>query len=630
MLKKVIITNYLGETAEYKIEGVQSDDASGLLITSVDGLGPVKANINMMDLATTDGQLYNSARLSGRNIVIKALFTDATSIEDARLLSYKHFPIKSKVNIKVVTDNRTAETDGYVESNEPDIFSEREGCQISILCENPYFDGGKIGYTFGNTIPLFKFAFGNESLDEPLIKLSEEAEVTDERRIIYDGDADTGVEIEVSAPSDDILDTFKVTGIEITGNDGKKIGIDTSKMVNQVPNTSPTNAKRSECSFIMDDHRCKYIPIIPEPVTYAYPVFYKNEYHCFYSNGSDSFLHHMKLNSETRKWERLEDTTCLDGLTISTSWIVCLDDVIYRWYWSAHRIYRFNDQTNNWDIALRYTNDESADPYGHIAVAYNHAIHCFDVVQRGSSRVNVHHIFNGVRYYEASDSESMRNALGSSYLFGSASLGFSAMVLVYNNEIHILGGSIGISGGVSDKHVVFNGAGWSDLTNDKLPETNSFYLKTAVVYHDKIHFFSPSTIDGVEFKHTIWDYQNGWTGSYDTPYGFGSKETTNIVADSDYMYLLGSPHSDSAYQYTEEANNIKLIENDRLVINTNKGKKSITLYRDDNKYNVINALEKGSTWFQLHRGVNRLSYSAETGADDMQITISTNKWYEGV
>lgn len=200
MLKRVVITNYLGESMEYKIDGVQVDNPSGLIITSIDGLGPSKANVNMATLTTTDGNLYNSARLEGKNIVIKGEFTHASSIEEARLLSYRYFPIKKKVNVQVYTDNRSGEINGYVESNEPDIFSEHEGCQISIVCESATFSAiGESGITsgaFANVMPLFKFPFGNASLTEKLIKLGDIAE-TRETVIEYLGDYETGMEIHI-------------------------------------------------------------------------------------------------------------------------------------------------------------------------------------------------------------------------------------------------------------------------------------------------------------------------------------------------------------------------------------------------------------------------------------------------
>lgn len=175
MLKRVVITNYRGESIEYRIGDVMvrpdndpswvSMEQSGLLITDISGLGPVKANINMTELTTTDGGIYNSARLSTRNIVIKARFMHASSIEEARLLSYKYFPIKKKLKFYIETDNRKAEVEGYVESNEPDIFDEECGCQISVLCESAFFNAAGEGaeqiIKFSSTEPLFKFPLVN-------------------------------------------------------------------------------------------------------------------------------------------------------------------------------------------------------------------------------------------------------------------------------------------------------------------------------------------------------------------------------------------------------------------------------------------------------------------------------------
>ncbi len=167
MIKKITITNFQGESMDYLIDGVQQDNPSGLIITKIDGLGPVKADINMSNLVTSDGGLFNSARLNNRNIVITALFTHPTSIEDARLKSYKYFPIKKKLTFRIETDNRTAETTGYVESNEPFIFEEETYCQISILCEDSHFvdvsDLGREIISVSNTIKLFEFPFESGS-----------------------------------------------------------------------------------------------------------------------------------------------------------------------------------------------------------------------------------------------------------------------------------------------------------------------------------------------------------------------------------------------------------------------------------------------------------------------------------
>lgn len=61
MIKSVTITNYLGESV--KITLAEDDPEHGMIISSITGLGPPKANVSMTDLATMDGSLFNSARV---------------------------------------------------------------------------------------------------------------------------------------------------------------------------------------------------------------------------------------------------------------------------------------------------------------------------------------------------------------------------------------------------------------------------------------------------------------------------------------------------------------------------------------------------------------------------------------
>lgn len=202
MLKSVTITNYLGNRVTYKIEGADPEDGSGLLITEIEGLGPTKADINMTQLATADGGIFNSARVNSRNIVIKARFTHANTIEEARLASYKFFPIKQPVTFHIETDNRIAETTGYVESNEPVIFSDECEMQVSILCESPYFlsvsEDGKKETTFAGIDFLFEYPFENEDLHEPTLEFGNIVNKK-ENTVYYDGDAETGCIIQIHA-----------------------------------------------------------------------------------------------------------------------------------------------------------------------------------------------------------------------------------------------------------------------------------------------------------------------------------------------------------------------------------------------------------------------------------------------
>lgn len=221
MIKTVIITNYLGESVTITLS--EGDPEHGFLIEAIDGLGPAKADVHTTDLATNDGSLYNSARLNERNIIMKLIFGWAEnadtgmleSIETVRQRTYKYWPIKKPVEILIEADNRIVKTTGYVESNEPDIFSRQEGNSISIICPDPYFySAGEDGVNttvFYGVQPLFEFIFSNESLTEPLIEFGSIENET-EKTIYYEGDAEIGIVITIHAIGEADMITIYNTG----------------------------------------------------------------------------------------------------------------------------------------------------------------------------------------------------------------------------------------------------------------------------------------------------------------------------------------------------------------------------------------------------------------------------------
>lgn len=202
MIYSIVVTNYLGDRIKLELG---KPDVSGFLIKSITGLGPAKANVNTTEVSTNDGSLFNSARLSQRNIVLDMVFINTVygeSIEDLRQKSYKYFPLKKSVELTIETDNRYVKTTGYVESNEPNIFSSQEGTQISIICPDPYFysageDENNVT-NFYSIDPMFEFPFSNESLDEPLLVFGE-IQIKTEGVITYHGDSEIGVMIYIHA-----------------------------------------------------------------------------------------------------------------------------------------------------------------------------------------------------------------------------------------------------------------------------------------------------------------------------------------------------------------------------------------------------------------------------------------------
>lgn len=193
MIKLITITNPNGEELTINLDDIEP--VSGLFITEIEGLGPVKADINMTELAAKDGSKYNSSRANGRNIVMKVRFIYASSIEEVRLLSYKYFPLKKRIKFHIETDNRIAEVEGYIESNEPDIFSPEESASISIVCESAWFkDASENGIQvidFSDIVSLFEFEFEDDDEGSPTIEFSS-LEIRRENVINYNGDTDNG------------------------------------------------------------------------------------------------------------------------------------------------------------------------------------------------------------------------------------------------------------------------------------------------------------------------------------------------------------------------------------------------------------------------------------------------------
>lgn len=195
MIKSVTVTNYLNESLNLNMADPYS---TGLAITEITGLGPAKANINMTEISTDDGAKFNSSRITNRNITISLKFMpnmtidSINTVEKCRQKTYKYFPIKKQIVFTIETDNRTAKVIGYIESNEPDIFSKESGCKISIICPDPWWYGvKKENNYFGGVDKMFSFPFSNK-LGTKSLTLGEIA-YDSTKFIYYEGDSSTGM-----------------------------------------------------------------------------------------------------------------------------------------------------------------------------------------------------------------------------------------------------------------------------------------------------------------------------------------------------------------------------------------------------------------------------------------------------
>lgn len=195
MIKALTITNYLGESLLLELA---RPEKSGLAVLDIDGLGPADADVNAKEIATSDGAVFSSSRLKTRDIKIKFRFI-GINIEEIRQKTYKYFPVKKFIKITVETDGRNSYVCGYVEKNDPDIFSKKEGCTITIVCPDPYFYSiDEMVTVFSGIIPLFEFPFENNSLEEPLLEMGNIVTKQYET-VYYQGDSEIGVTIVIHA-----------------------------------------------------------------------------------------------------------------------------------------------------------------------------------------------------------------------------------------------------------------------------------------------------------------------------------------------------------------------------------------------------------------------------------------------
>lgn len=257
MIKTVTVTNPKGEALVLELT---NPEKSGLIVKSIEGLGPPKANINGQELATSDGMYYSSARANTRQIIFNLVMFERTddsqygrlSIEESRHLTYRYFPLKKEITIRIATDTRSLYCKGYVESNDPDIFSQNESAVISVVCPDPWFytDGGD-KTIFSGVRSIFEFPFSNESLVSGLIEFSE-IWLNTLAILNYKGDVDTGVIITIHAL--DAAENIHIYNVDT----GEEMTIDTSK-IRELTGTDLMSRDDIVISTVRGDRYCKLL-----------------------------------------------------------------------------------------------------------------------------------------------------------------------------------------------------------------------------------------------------------------------------------------------------------------------------------------------------------------------------------
>lgn len=182
-----------------------TQNESDFQILSVQGLNPPNAQINTLKIAGFDGSKFNSSMMNERNLVIMIKLRG--DIEKNRIRLYSFFRSKEWCKFYYKNNSRDVYIEGYVESIECDLFSNKEIMQVSIICPNPYFKGiGEIIDDISKSLGAFEFPF---AINLPGVEFStiDNSKITN---VFNDSESETGVIITIDVLS--AISTIQIKG----------------------------------------------------------------------------------------------------------------------------------------------------------------------------------------------------------------------------------------------------------------------------------------------------------------------------------------------------------------------------------------------------------------------------------
>lgn len=156
---------------------------------------------------------------------------------------------------------------------------------------------------------------------------------------------------------------------------------------------------------------------------------------------------------------------------------------------------------------------------------------------------------------------------------------------------------------------------------------NPFWMsekETSVDFSNSVALFEfpfsiPST--GIEFSR----YQTNASATVNA----GEIETGGIIT----FHALDAVANPKFYNSTTQqffGLQFSMISGDIIVINTQKGEKSVRLVRGGVASNLMQYRESGSEWISFVPGENLVSYEATSGATDLRCRVSLVQKFEGV
>lgn len=142
MITKLEVFSSQPGAPELPLGGFMPND-DPVQLRNIDGLGPVKAELTSTPFASGRGELYQGGFTGKRNIVISLGLNpnwENQTMATLRQLLYRYFLPEEWCKLRFYSQELPpVDIEGYVESFEPNIFSEDPEVQISVICHKPDF-----------------------------------------------------------------------------------------------------------------------------------------------------------------------------------------------------------------------------------------------------------------------------------------------------------------------------------------------------------------------------------------------------------------------------------------------------------------------------------------------------------
>lgn len=162
-----------------------------LFVHNITGLEPPDATVNSRGFGSLDGEFYVGTHVGKRNIVVTLGLNSSSgyaSVSAARSKLYGYAMPKMLVLLRFLsTDHIPVDITGYVESWEPNRFSQDPEIQISIICPKPNFESTE------------EKVFVGRANDDPLDTV-----------VSYNGNLTTGIYLTMNTRNTEAIESLRV------------------------------------------------------------------------------------------------------------------------------------------------------------------------------------------------------------------------------------------------------------------------------------------------------------------------------------------------------------------------------------------------------------------------------------